>query len=192
MHLVRGALVALLNLEPDIHVIGEVSRGDEVLAAVLRLRPDVAILDIDLPGMDGLAATELLRKSAPECKVLIVTALGRPGMLRRALSVKVDGFLLKDSPPARLADAIRQIAAGRRVIDGELAMAAWEQGDCPLSHRELDVLSAAARGLDVQEIAADLYLSAGTVRNYLTSAATKLDARNRVDAIRIAAEAGWL
>jgi two-component system response regulator DesR len=192
MHMVRGALLALLDLEPDIRVVGETARGDDVLDAVRRSRPQVAVIDIDLPGIDGLAATELLHQHAPGCRVLILTALGRPGMLRRALAARVDGFLLKDASPDRLADAIRQIAAGRRVIDSELAMAAWEQGDCPLTHRELDVLTAAARGADVQDIAATLFLSPGTVRNYLTSAVAKLNARNRLDAVRIANDAGWL
>lgn len=192
MHLVRGALRALLALESDIRVVGEVARGDEILDAVRGLRPHVAIIDIDLPGMDGLAATEQLRQHVPDCRVLILTALGRPGVFKRALAARVDGFLPKDAPPDRLADAVRQIAAGRRVLDSELTLAAWTQGDGPLSRREVDVLAAAARGADVPEIAAELFLSAGTVRNYLTSAVTKLNARNRVDAIRIARESGWL
>jgi two-component system, NarL family, response regulator DesR len=192
MHMVRGALRALLDLEPDIDVVGETARGDDVLDGVRRLHPAVAVIDIDLPGIDGLAATQLLRRHAPDCRVLILTALGRPGMLRRALAAQVDGFLPKDARPDRLADAIRQIAAGRRVIDSELALAAWERGGCPLTERELDVLTAAARGDDVDDIATTLFLSPGTVRNYLTSAVTKLDARNRLDAVRIASDAGWL
>jgi two-component system response regulator DesR len=192
MHMVRGALRALLDLEPDIDVIGETARGDDVLDGVRRLRPAVAVVDIDLPGLDGIAATQLLREHAPGCRVLILTALGRPGMLRRALAAQVDGFLLKDAPPDRLADAIRQVAAGRRVIDSELALAAWEQSGCPLTARELDVLTAAARGHGVDDIATTLFLSPGTVRNYLTSAVTKLNARNRLDAVRIATDAGWL
>lgn len=192
MHMVRGALVALLNLATDIQIIGEVARGDDIVDAVKRLTPQVAVIDIGLPGIDGLPAAQLLREQAPACRVLILTALGRPGMLRRALSARVDGFLVKDASPDRLADAIRQVTAGRRVIDSELVMAAWKQGECPLSQRELDVLTTAARGSDTTDIAAELHLSPGTVRNYLTAAVTKLNARNRVGAIRIASDAGWL
>lgn len=192
MHMVRGALVALLNLEPEIEVVAEVAAGDEILPAVQRHRPTVAVIDIDLPVIDGLTASGLIREQVPETAVLILTSLGRPGTLRRALAAKVNGFILKDAPPAELADAIRAVAAGRRVVNSQLALAAWDDGECPLTERELAVLRLAAGGADVSDIAGELYLSLGTVRNYLTSAATKLNARNRVDAIRIADDAGWL
>ncbi len=192
MHMLRGALVALLDLEPDIEVVADLSTGDAVLAAARRHSPDVAVLDIDLPGMDGLSVAAVLHDELPDCRTLILTNLGRPGMVRRALDVKVNGFMLKDSPAERLANAVRDVAAGRRVIDSELALAAWESQDCPLGARELETLRLVAKGLGVEEIAAELFLSPGTVRNYLTTAVTKLDARNRVDAIRIAREADWL
>nr|CEL20519.1 putative two-component system response regulator [Kibdelosporangium sp. MJ126-NF4] len=192
MHMVRGALVALLNVEPDIEVVAEMSSGDEILPAAHKHRPDVALLDIDLPGKDGLTAAAEIRAALPEVRTLILTGLGRPGTLRRALSAHVSGFMLKDAPASELADAIRSVAAGRRVVDSQLALAAWDSTDCPLTTRESEVLRLAAHGADASEIAAKLYLSVGTVRNYLTTIAGKLNARNRVDAIRIATEAGWL
>lgn len=192
MHMLRGALVALLDLEVDIEVVAAVSSGDAVLPAVLRHRPDVAVLDIDLPGKDGLTIAAELHTVAPGCRTLILTSLGRPGVVRRALDAKVTGFLLKDAPSERLANAVREVSMGRRVIDSDLALSAWETGDCPLGARELETLGLASEGLEVNEIAARLFLSPGTVRNYLTTVVTKLNARNRVDAIRIAREADWL
>jgi len=192
MHMVRGALVALLNLEPDIEVIAEVASGDLIMSTAREKRPDVAVIDIDLPGMDGLTAASELHEKMPECRTLILTSLGRPGTLRRALSARVGGFLLKDAPAAELADAIRGVAVGRRVVNGQLALAAWDSEVCPLTAREIEVLRQAANGADAVEIAASLYLSTGTVRNYLTTIVSKLNARNRVDAIRIASDAGWL
>lgn len=192
MHMVRGALVALLDLESDIQVVAEVASGDEIVPTARKCRPDVAVIDIDLPGMDGLTAASLLHEKLPECRTLILTSLGRPGTLRRALSARVGGFILKDAPATELADAIRGVAAGRRVVDGNLALAAWDSGECPLTSREVEVLRMAADGADAVEIAARLYLSAGTVRNYLTTIVSKLNARNRVDAIRLARAAGWV
>ena len=192
VHMVRGALVALLRLESDIEVVAEVAGGDEILPTAKAVRPDVAVIDIDLPGKDGLTAATELREQLPECRSLILTSLGRPGTLRRALAAKVGGFLLKDAPPDKLASAIREVHVGRRVVDSDLALAAWDSADCPLTGREVEVLRLAADGANAVDIAARLYLSAGTVRNYLTTAVTKLNARNRVDAIRIAKEAGWL
>jgi two-component system response regulator DesR len=191
MHMVRGALVALLTLEPDIEVVAEVASGDEILPTARRVRPDVAVIDIDLPGMDGLTAAGELHEKLPECRTLILTSLGRPGTLRRALSARVGGFMLKDAPAGELADAIRGVAVGRRVVDSQLALAAWDSADCPLTAREVEVLRLASEGEDAVEIAARLYLSAGTVRNYLTTIVSKLNARNRVDAIRLAKNAGW-
>lgn len=192
MHMVRGALVALLNLESDIEVVAEVSTGDQILPAAKAAQPDVAVIDIDLPGKDGLSAAIEIHESLPDVHTLILTSLGRPGTVRRALDAKVNGFLLKDSPSDKLANAVRSVAIGRRVIDSELALAAWETDDCPLTPREIEILSLAARGRTVADIAAELFLSAGTVRNYLAAVVTKLNARNRVHAIRIATEAEWL
>jgi two-component system, NarL family, response regulator DesR len=192
MHMVRGALVALLDLEADIEVVAEVESGDLIVPMVKKHQPDVAVIDIDLPILDGLTAASTIRESLPGVRTLMLTSLARPGTLRRALAAGVDGFILKDAPPAKLAAAIRDVAAGRRVVDSQLALAAWDSGECPLTERELEVLRLAARGTDAPEIARILSLSAGTVRNYLTAVVAKLDARNRVDAIRIASEAGWL
>lgn len=190
--MLRKALVSLLELEPDIHVVAEVESGSAVLPRAMELRPDVAVLDIDLPEMDGIAAAALLHQHLPECRSLILTSLGRPGNLRRALKAYASGFLLKDTDPDRLAAAIRAVAAGERVIDPQLALATLEAGNNPLTARETEVLGLAAEGEDVPQIAGQLFLSAGTVRNYLTTAVSKLGARNRMDAVRIARESGWL
>ncbi|MBG0821851.1 response regulator transcription factor [Planomonospora sp. ID91781] len=192
MHMIRSALVALLRLESDIEVVAEVVRGDEIVPAALRTRPDVAVLDIDLPALDGITAASELRERLPGCRVLILTALGRPGEVRRALAGGIEAFLVKDAPGDRLADAIRRTAQGLRVLDPELVTAAMEYGASPLTAREREVLAEAARGAPAEEIAARLHLSAGTVRNYLTGAVGKTGARNKVDAIRIAQDAGWI
>ncbi|MCW3842478.1 response regulator transcription factor [Micromonospora yasonensis] len=192
MHMVRGALVALLNLEHDIKVVAQVASGDEILPAVRQWQPAVAVLDIDLPGKDGLTAAAEIHDAGLPCRTLILTNLGRPGTVRRALDARVNGFMLKDAPPDKLANAVRQIAVGRRVIDSELALAAWESADCPLTNREIEILRLTSQGQGVSDIATRLFLSPGTVRNYLTTAVTKLNARNRMDAIRIAQEAGWM
>src|SRR3954469_2087736 len=169
MHIVRGALVALLNLESDIQVVAEVASGDEILPMAKAVLPDVAVIDIDLPGKDGLTAASELHENLPECRTLILTSLGRPGTLRRALAARVGGFLLKDAPAEKLANAIRGVAVWRRVVDGDLALAAWDSADCPLTGREIEVLRMAAEGANAVEIAAGLFLSTGTVRNYLTT-----------------------
>ncbi|MFC4947373.1 response regulator transcription factor [Pseudonocardia sp. GCM10023141] len=192
MHMVRGALVALLGLEPEIEVVAEVASGDRIVPMCHLHRPDVAVLDIDMPVIDGLTAASTLRVELPQIRILVLTSLGRPGTLRRALAVRVDGFLAKDAPPAELAAAIRDVAAGKRVVDSQLALAALDGGTCPLTDRELAVLKLAADGTDPADIAAALFLSVGTVRNYLTTVISKLNARNRVDAIRIASDSGWL
>ncbi|MGY6655045.1 response regulator transcription factor [Amycolatopsis sp. TRM77291] len=192
MHLVRGALVALLNLEQDIEVVAEVGSGDKILPMAAEYLPDVAIIDIDLPAKDGLTAASELCQQLPDVRTLILTSLGRPGTVRRALDAKVNGFLLKDAPADKLANAVRSVATGRRVIDSELALSAWETEDCPLTPREVEILRLAANGHTVADIAAELFLSPGTVRNYLATVVTKLNARNRVDAIRIARDSDWL
>jgi two-component system response regulator DesR len=190
--LVRGALRALLDLEDDIEVVAEVGRGDEVLAAARAHRPDVALLDIEMPGQDGIEAARELALSCPQVRAVVLTTFGRPGFLRRAMEVGAAGFLVKDSPVAELARAIRAVVAGERVIDRDLAAAALALGATPLSAREADVLRAAADGATVADIAGRLFLSEGTVRNYLSSAIGKTDARTRVEAARVAQEKGWL
>ncbi|MCW7945678.1 MerR family transcriptional regulator [Streptomyces hygroscopicus] len=192
VHMIRGALVALLELEPDLEVVASVDRGDLIVEAALRTRPDVAVIDIDLPGTDGITAAAELHERLPSCRALILTSLGRPGTVRRALSAQVCGFLLKDAPPSQLAQSVRSVAAGQRVVDPQLALSAWEAVESPLSRRETEVLRLAALGGDAADIARALYLTKGTVRNYLTTVVSKLNARNRVDAIRIAQEAGWI
>ena len=192
VHMIRGALVALLSQEDDIEVVAEVARGDQILAAAVTARPDVAVLDIDLPGLDGIAAAGALAAQVPGCRSLVLTGLGGPGYLTRALRAHARGFILKTAPAAALADGIRTIAAGGRVIDPDLVAAAVEIGDSPLTTREAEVLRAAESGMSTDEIADGLALSAATVRNYLSNAITKLGARNRVEASRAARTAGWL
>ena len=192
MHMIRGALVALLRLEPDIDVVADLDRGDRIVECALRTRPDVAVIDIDLPGLDGLSAAEALHERLPSCRTLVLTGLSQPGNLLRALKVHVKGFLLKDAPATALANAIRSVAEGRRVLDPELVAVAVETGASPLTDREADVLRAAESGLSTEAIGANLHLSAATVRNYLSNAIGKLGARNRLEAIRMAKDAGWL
>jgi two-component system response regulator DesR len=190
--LVRGALAALLNLEPDLEVVAEVGRGDEVLAQARLARPDVALLDVEMPGLDGIAATAALRAALPSCKVLVVTTFGRPGYLRRAMAAGASGFVVKDTPARQLADAVRRVAAGLRVVDPTLAAETLASGDSPLTPREADVLRAARAGGTVADIARTLQLSEGTVRNHLSSAIGKTGARTRAEAVRLADENGWL
>jgi two-component system response regulator DesR len=190
--MVRGALRALLELEEDITVVAEVGRGDEVLAAARDHLPDVALLDIEMPGRDGIEAARELAAELPAVRAVVLTTFGRPGFLRRAMEVGAAGFLVKDAPVAELAEAIRAVVAGERVIDRELAAAALALGATPLSAREADVLREAADGATVADIARRLFLSEGTVRNYLSSAIGKTGARTRVEAARVAADKGWL
>jgi two-component system, NarL family, response regulator DesR len=190
--MVRGALAALLELEADIEVVGQVGRGDEVVAAALEVRPDVALLDIEMPGASGLDAAEELAGVLPECKILILTTFGRPGYLRRAMEGGAAGFVLKDAPASELVRAIRRALAGERIVDPGLAAAALSQGESPLTPREREVLAASRRYATVAELAAGIFLSHGTVRNHLSSVMQKLDARNRADAVRIAEENGWI
>ena len=190
--LIRSALVALLALEEDFEVVASVGRGDEVVAAAKAHRADVALLDIEMPGIDGLAAAAVLAKEVPGCRALIVTTFGRPGYLRRAMESGASGFVVKDCPPEQLTDAIRRVVAGERVVDPVLAATALADGASPLTARERDVLVAARTGGTVSEIAEKLYLSEGTVRNYLSGAIAKAGARNRAEAVRTADEQGWL
>jgi two-component system response regulator DesR len=190
--LVRGALAALLNLEPDLEVVAEVGSGDAVLAAVREHRPDVALLDVEMPGMDGISATAQVRAACPGTRVLIVTTFGRPGFLRRALQAGAYGFVVKDTPAAELADAVRKVHRGLRVVDPQLATDSLVAGESPLTPRETEVLRAARDGSTVATIARRLFLSEGTVRNYLSSAIGKTGARTRVEAARVAEQNGWL
>ena len=190
--MIREALAALLSFEDDIEVVAQVGRGDEVTAAALAAVPDVALLDIEMPGMDGLTAAAALRAVRPGIKIVILTTFGRPGYLRRAMEAGASGFVVKDSPADRLARTIRQVLSGQRVIDPELAAAALSEGASPLTPRERDVLAASHDGATIAEIAAALYLSEGTVRNYLSACIQKTGARNRAEALRVAEERGWL
>ncbi|HXJ49569.1 MAG TPA: response regulator transcription factor [Candidatus Acidoferrum sp.] len=190
--MIRGALAALLSTEADIEVVAQVERGDRVVEEALRTRPDVALLDIEMPGKDGITAAAELRAELPACRVLILTVFGRPGYLRRAVDAGVSGFLLKDAPPDELASAIRRTAKGEKVIDSQLAHAALSEGSSPLTPRERDVLAMSVRGASVEEVARSLHLTNGTVRNHLSIAIQKLNAKNRVEAARIAEEKGWL
>ncbi|GIJ35362.1 response regulator [Verrucosispora sp. WMMD703] len=192
VRILRDTLAAVLRLEDDLAVVTTVARGDEIVPAALQHRPDVAVVDIDLPGVDGLTAAAELHQRLPQCRTLILTGLGRPGNLRRAVAAGVSGFMVKDAPAEQLIDAVRRVAGGERVVESQLALAALEAADNPLTAREAEILTRHAAGASAAEIAADLHLSRGTVRNYLASAVTKLGARNRVDAARIATEAGWL
>ena len=190
--MVRGALAALLNREPDIEIVAEVARGDAVVPAAQANQPDVALLDIEMPGGNGLDAAAALRKALPSCRTVILTTFGRSGYLQRAMESGVVGFLLKDAPASDLAVALRRVMAGERVVDPELALAALSQGTNPLTSREREVLSASLFGASLAEIAAQLVLSEGTVRNHLSAAMQKLGAQNRTEAARLAEQKGWL
>jgi len=190
--LVRGALATLLGLEPDMEVVAEVGRGDEVVEEARRTSPDVALIDVEMPGIDGIAATAALHEALPSVRVLIVTTFGRPGFLRRALQAGASGFVVKDTPARQLAEAVRRVAAGLRVVDPALAADSLSGGESPLTARETEVLLAARGGGSVADIARHVSLSEGTVRNHLSSAIGKTMARNRADAVRIADEFGWL
>jgi two-component system response regulator DesR len=190
--LVRGALAALLDLEPDLEVVSEVGRGDEVVDAVLASKPDVALLDVEMPGLDGIEAAAALRTAVPGVRVLMVTTFGRPGYLRRAMEAGAAGFVVKDTPAAQLADAVRRVHQGLRVVDPSLAAETLVAGTSPLTARESDVLRSAREGGTVADIARELHLSEGTVRNHLSAAIGKTGARTRAEAVRIAVGNGWL
>ncbi len=190
--LFRTALAALLDLQPDFEIVASVSRGDQVADAARACQPDIALLDIEMPGIDGLAAAALLARELPHCRSLILTTFGRAGNLRRAMESGAWGFVVKDDPPEKLANAIRRIMAGEHVIDPALAAATLASGTSPLTARERDVLAAAHPGTTVADIARALVLSEGTVRNYLSAAIGKTGTRNRAEAARTADERGWL
>ena len=190
--LVRGALAALLDLESDLDVVAQVGRGDEVLAAARAGAVDVALLDVEMPGLDGITVAAELHRALPSCRSLIVTTFGRPGYLRRALDAGASGFVVKDTPAEQLADAVRRVHRGLRVVDPDLAIESLAVGTSPLTERERDVLVAAAQGGTVADIARATFLSEGTVRNYLSAAMGKTGARTRAEAARIAQENGWL
>ncbi|WP_213451732.1 response regulator transcription factor [Rhizomonospora bruguierae] len=190
--LVRGALAALLSLEPDLEVVAEVGRGDEVLEAARRSRPDVVLLDVEMPGQDGIEVAGLLHHELPACRVLVVTTFGRPGYLRRAMEAGAGGFIVKDTPARQLAEAVRRVHAGLRVVDPTLAAETLVSGRSPLTSRETDVLRAARDGGTVADLATALSLSEGTVRNHLSAAIGKTGARTRAEAVRLAVENGWL
>ncbi len=191
--MIRSALISLIELEPDMEVVGEAGRGDEAVALAVRLQPDVVVLDIDMPGLDGISASAQLAEQAPECKALILTALSRPGALQRALQAKARGFVVKHAPAEQLLSAIRGVAAGQRVVDQSLAIAALtvDESGSPTG-REREVVRLLADGRTARDIATTLFLSEGTVRNYTSSVMAKCGARNRVDLVRIARERGWV
>jgi two-component system response regulator DesR len=190
--MVRQALVALLGLEPDIEVVAQAATGDEALAMAVKHQPDVAVLDIEMPGPSGIDVARQLRQDGFGGQVVIVTTFGRPGYLRAAMAAGASGFLLKDAPAVQLAQAIRRVVAGERVVDPALAAAALADGESPLTARETDVLAAAASHDAISEIASRLHLSPGTVRNHLSAAMQKLGARNRAEAVQMAQSKGWL
>jgi two-component system response regulator DesR len=195
--MIREALATLLDLEPDLEVVAAVGRGDEVLDALAAAKAagteaDVALLDIEMPGMDGICAAERAHAAYPGLRIVILTTFGRPGFLRRAMEAGASAFLVKDAPAAQLADAIRRVVAGERVIDPDLAAAALADGVNPLTSRERDVLAASAGGATNAEIAAKLFLSEGTVRNYLSACIQKTGTRNRTEALTLARTKGWL
>ena len=190
--LVRGALAALLALESDLEVVAEVGRGDEVVTRARESRADVCLLDIEMPGLDGIAAAAAVRDALPGVRTLVVTTFGRPGYLRRALEAGASGFVVKDTPARQLADAVRKVQAGLRVVDPSLATESLIDGANPLTEREREVLVVALGGGTVASIAAVVHLSAGTVRNHLSSAIGKTGTSTRAEAARIAQERGWL
>lgn len=189
--MVRGALVALLNMEDDIEVLGSCADGSSAWSETQRLRPDVIVADIEMPKLTGLELAQRVRDSGMSCKVVIVTTFARAGYLRRALEAGVSGYLLKDAPSEQLADAVRKVHSGGRVVDPQLAVEAWTEAD-PLNERERQILRLAGEGLASSDIARQLSLSQGTVRNYLSEAIGKLQANNRVEAYRLARQKGWL
>ncbi len=190
--MVLGALAALLETEPDIAVCARAANGREALTAIGKLKPDVLVTDIEMPEMTGLTLAAEVRERYPQTRVMILTTFARPGYLRRALDAGAKGYLLKDRPSAELADAVRRVHQGLRVVDPDLALEAWDSGPDPLTERERQILWRAGEGKSSSEIADELHLSEGTVRNYLSEAISKLGASNRVEAARLARSRGWL
>ena len=190
--MVRGALATVLGLESDIEVVAQVGSGDEVLAAAKESSPDVALLDVQMPGKDGLAAAAELHAALPSCRIIVCTTFGRPGYLARAMAAGATGFVVKDSPPEQLVDAVRRVSNGLRVVDPALAAESLATGASPLTAREHEVLRAASDGGTVADVARRLHLSEGTVRNHLSAAIGKTGARTRAEAIRLAEDQGWL
>ncbi|MFD4191037.1 response regulator transcription factor [Amycolatopsis thermoflava] len=190
--MVRGALATVLGLEPDIEVVGQVGSGDEVVAAAKETTPDVALLDVQMPGTDGLTAAAELHAALPSCRIIVCTTFGRPGYLARAMAAGAAGFVVKDSPPEQLVDAVRRVHNGLRVVDPALAAESLATGASPLTPREHEVLRAASDGGTVSDVARRLHLSEGTVRNHLSAAIGKTGARTRAEAVRLAEERGWL
>ncbi|BFH70725.1 DNA-binding response regulator [Paenibacillus dendritiformis] len=190
--LLRGALASLLDLEDDIEVVGQAGDGDEALALIARLEPDVCLMDIEMPAKSGLDVAEELKRRRLNSRVIILTTFARPGYFERAVKSGIQGYLLKDEPSERLAEAIRNVMRGEREISPELAFAVIREEDNPLTDREREILKLAAEGRTANEIASALYLSYGTVRNYLSSIMSKLEARTRIEAIEIARSKGWL
>jgi two-component system response regulator DesR len=189
--MVLGAFARLLGLEPDLEVVATAADGTAALAAVLEHDPDVLVTDVEMPGMSGLDVAAALRKAGSRTRLMIVTTFARAGYLRRAMDSGVSGYVLKDAPIDQLVDAVRRVHAGERVVDPSLAVSAWDAAD-PMTDRERDVLRLAAEGLPNGDIAARLHLAEGTVRNYLSTAITKLGVRNRIEAARLARDRGWL
>jgi two-component system response regulator DesR len=188
----RTAVRRLLELEEDIQVVAEVARGDELVATALAVRPDVAVVDIEMPGQDGISAATELRQRLPTCRTLILTMYGRPGFVQRAMEGGISSFVLKDAPVEVLAAAIRRCQAGEDVVDPSLAARALRAGSGPLTSREREILAASAAGLSTAEIATRLWLSEGTIRNRVSEILGKLGVRNRVEAVQLARENGWL
>lgn len=190
--LVRGALAAMLGLEPDIEVVAQVSSGDEVLSAARESTPDVALVDVQMPGKDGITAAAELHRALPSCRIVVCTTFGRPGYLSRAMAAGAVGFVVKDAPPEQLVDAVRRVHAGLRVVDPALAAESLATGHSPLTDRERDVLRVASSGGTIADVARMLSLSQGTVRNHLSAAMGKTGARTRAEAARVAEDRGWL
>ncbi|MFD0535829.1 response regulator [Actinomadura luteofluorescens] len=188
----RGGLVALFDRVKDLDVVAAVGSGDQVLRTARRRRPDVALIDVGLPGLDGFTAARALREAVPECRTVLMAGRCRTGDLRRAVAARAAGLVLKDTSPGELMDAIRRAAEGARVIDPEMAFTELGSAQSPLTEREIEVLTLASRGASAARIAEDLVLTIGTVRNHLSRINRKIGAENRVQAIRIAEDAGWL
>ena len=189
--LLRGALATLLSLEDDIEVVGQAENGEEVISLIQQHEPDIVVMDIEMPLKTGLDIAEMLQKNKSDCRVIILTTFARPGYFQRAMQAGVYGYLLKDTGSEELSDAIRRVYDGKRVINAELSLAVWDT-PCPLSPRERDVMKLASQGLTLQEIGEKLFLSYGTVRNYMSEAIGKLGANTRIEAIDIARSKGWL